>query len=180
MIRCLQRENLAAFALCFLDLLSERGHIGHTSAVDARYCGGTETDCGSGCIHRHVAAADDADALALEVRHAALADVAEQLHRGVYADCVFAGNANLLVVMRTDGDVNRVVLILNLSERNIAADGNAGVHLNAGGQDEVDIRIQLVLRQTIIRNAVAQHAAELGTLVIDYDLMTHQRQEIRR
>lgn len=28
-IGCLQRENLAAFALCFLDLLSERGHIGH-------------------------------------------------------------------------------------------------------------------------------------------------------
>ena len=98
----------------------------------------------------------------------------------MYADCVLAGNADLLVVMRTDGDVNRVVLVLNLSERNIAADGNAGVHLNAGGQDEVDIRIQLVLRQTIIRNAVAQHAAELGTLVIDYDLVTHQRQEIRR
>ena len=89
-------------------------------------------------------------------------------------------NANLLVVMRTDGDVNRVVLVLNLGERNIAADGNAGMHLNAGGQDEVDVRIQLVLRQTIIRNAVAQHAAELGTLVIDYDLVTHQRQKIRR
>ena len=35
------------------------------------------------------------------------------------------------------------------------------MHLNAGGQDEVDIRIQLVLRQTIIRNTAAQHAAEL-------------------
>ena len=32
-------ENLAAFALCFLDLLCKCGHIGHAAAVDARYCG---------------------------------------------------------------------------------------------------------------------------------------------
>ncbi len=82
--------------------------------------------------------------------------------------------------MRADRDVDGIVLVLDVRERDVTADGGVRVHLDAGRQDKFDIRVQLFLRQTVIRDAVAQHTAELRALVIDDDLVAHQGQEVRR
>ena len=98
----------------------------------------------------------------------------------MYADCVFAGNADLLVVMCADGDVNRVILVFDLGELNITADRGISMYLDAGREDKLDVAIQLFLRQTVVRNAVSKHAAELRTLVVYNNPVSHQRQKISR
>ena len=95
-----------------------------------------------------------------------LADVAQQLYRRMNADTVFSIDADLLVVMCADGDVNRVILVFDLGELNITADRGISMYLDAGREDKLDVAIQLFLRQTVVRNAVSQHAAELRTLVV--------------
>ena len=58
-----------------------------------------------------------------------LADIAQQLYGGVYALAVLAFYADLLVVVRTDGDINRVKAVFQLGERDVLADRNAGMYL---------------------------------------------------
>ena len=54
------------------------------------------------------------------------------------------------------------------------------MYLDAGREDKLDVAIQLFLRQTVVRNAVSQHAAELRTLVVYNNPVSHQRQKISR
>ena len=54
------------------------------------------------------------------------------------------------------------------------------MYLDTGREDKLDVAIQLFLRQTVVRNAVSQHAAELRTLVVYNDPVSHQRQKISR
>ena len=50
------------------------------------------------------------------------------------------------------------------------------MYLYACAEDDIDIIVQHVLRQTVARDAIAQHAAELRALFIDNRMMAHQLQ----
>ena len=174
----LQGQDLAALALRLFDLLRERSHVIDAAAVDAGHRLCAKADGGAGRIHRHIAAADDTDALALKVRDPSLADVAQKLHSRVNALTVLAFDAELFVVVRADRDIDCVVLVFDFGKRDVLADCCVCMYLNAGRQDKLDVRIQLFRGQAVIRDAVAQHTAKLRALVVHNNLMPHQRQEI--
>ena len=81
--------------------------------------------------------------------------------------------------MGADGDVETVVIALQLVEGNVFTHGDAGVCLDTGGEDGCDLRVQLLPGEAIGGNAVAQHAAQLVALFEDGDLVAHQCQIIR-
>ena len=50
------------------------------------------------------------------------------------------------------------------------------MYLNTGAENDINIVLQHIFRQTIARNAVTQHAAQLRTLFVNNRLVTHQLQ----
>ena len=75
--------------------------------------------------------------------------------------------------MGADAQQNRIVFALNVGNLNVLADGNIGMYLNTGAENDINIVLQHIFRQTIARNAVTQHAAQLRTLFVNNRLMTH-------
>ena len=174
----LKGQDLAALSHGLFDLLGQGGHILHPAAIDTGDALRPQAQGGTGGVHRHVAAAHHADLFAGEVGGLALADAAEQLHG---ADHVLGGlalQAQLLVVVGADGDVNRVKAALDVRHGQVFADGHAGVDGDAGRQDIVDVPVQNVLGQAIVGDAIAQHTAQLGPLLVHGDFMAHQGQVI--
>ena len=137
------------------------GHVVHPAAVHAGHALGPQTDGGAGGVHAHVAAADDHHAFAAEVGGVALAAVAQELYGGQHVLAVLAFQAQLLVGVGADGDVQRVVFFLQFSQLDVLAHADAGMYLDAGGQDVVQIALQHVGRQAVVGDAVAQHTAQL-------------------
>ena len=180
MVGRLKRQDLAALALGVSNFLDQRGHILDAAAVGTGDRLRAQADRGARGIHGYVSAANHTHALAAEVGAMAFADVTQQLHGRVDAVAVLAVNADFFVIVCADGDVDRVKTVLKIGKWDILADRHAGMHLDAGGQDKIDIRIQLFGRQAVIRNAVAQHTAELGALVKHNDLVPHERQKVGR
>ena len=82
--------------------------------------------------------------------------------------------------MGPDGDVHRVKAVLNGFHGKVPADGDPRPHRDAGGQDVGNVPVQDVLGQAIVGDAVAEHAAQLGALLIDGDLVAHERQVVGR
>ena len=94
---------------------------------------------GTGGVHRHVAAANDTDPLTGEVGDLALAYAPEQLHGADDVFGILALQTKLLVCVSADGDIHRVKAVLNVFHGQVLADGNAGVDLNAGGDNMIDV-----------------------------------------
>ena len=63
---------------------------------------------------------------------------------------------------------------MQLGQGDILADGDAQLDLHAGGQDGVDVLLQLLTGQAVAGNAVAQHAAQLLAGLIYGDLVSHK------
>ena len=76
--------------------------------------------------------------------------------------------------MRAERDVERVVLLAQLVERHIVADIDVDMHIDAKRQHRRNLRVKHLARQTVVGDAVAQHAAELRALFIHGDLVAHQ------
>ena len=176
----LQGQNLAALADGLLDLLRQGGHVLNAAAVHTGHAGRAQALGGAGGVHGDVAAADDADPLARKVRRVALADAAQHLHGAEHAHGAFALNAELFIAGSADGQIHRVVLLLNVGHGYVLPDGHAGAHLHPGGENEVDVPIQHVLGQAIVRNAVPKHTAQLGQFVVYGDRVSHQGKVIGR
>ena len=107
-------------------------------------------------------------------------NTAQQADRTDNIFCILALNAKLFIIMRADGNINCIIAFLDILHRHISADGNIRNHVNACCQNMLDIALQNLLRQTIIRDTIAKHATQLGTLLINRNLMPHLRQIIRR
>ena len=171
-----QRLDLRALGQRAGDLVGQRRHILDAAAVDARHLLRTQTDGAAGHVHGHVAAADDHHLLAGKVRHHVVADGAQHLHGGHHVLAVLAGDAHLLILMGADGDIQAVVVLLQLLHPDIGTHGGVGMGLNAQRQDGVDLRVQQVPGEPVAGDAVAQHAAQLCPLLVHRDLVAHQRQ----
>ena len=81
--------------------------------------------------------------------------------------------------MRADGDIQAVIVFMELLEGNVLSDRHAGMYLDAGGQNGLDLRIQLFPREAVGRNAITEHAAKLLLFFKNRYAVTHQAQIIR-
>ena len=156
-----QRQHFRALRHSAGDLVRQGGHILDAAAVDAGHLLRTQADGAAGHVHGHVAAADDHHVLAGEVRHVTVADAPQHLHGGHDVFAVLAGDTRALTLMGADGDVQAVVLLLELLEGDLLAHGHVGVGLDTQREDGVDLRVQLLPREAVAGDAVAQHAAQL-------------------
>jgi len=172
--RCLKRHELHALGNGALHFLGKGRHVLLAAAVDAAHFARAETNRAAADIHRDVAAADDDDVLVAEVRHVIVADLAQHLDSGDDALGVLALDAGLFIRVRAKRDVKRVVLLAQLVERHIVADIDVDMHIDAKRQHRRDLRVKHLARQTVVGDAVAQHAAELCALFIHGDLVAHQ------
>ena len=156
--RGVQLHDLAAFRLGTGDLGVLRGHVADATAVGDDDLLGAQAHTRARDVHGDVAAADDHDALAGEVRHLAVADGAQHLHRRHDTLGVLALQAQLLIAVGADGQIHRVVGGAHAVEVH-AVDGALGLDLDAAVQDPLDLGLEVLARQAVARNAVAQHAA---------------------
>lgn len=171
-------HELAAVLDRAVDLLVERGHVGATTTVDDLHRLGAHAHRAAGRVHRDVAAADHDDVLAGVVVDVPVADGAQHRDGGHDARGVFAVDAELLVGVGADADVDGVVVALEVLDRDVGADGDAELDVDAERGDERDLGVEQILGQAVVRDAVAEHAAELGALLVDGDRMSHARQEV--
>ena len=118
--------------------------------------------------------------LARKVRRFARADRAEQLDRGEHALAVLPGDVHAVDDLRADGNVYAVILAADLIEGDLPADVHIELDLNAGGEDGVDIAVQIVVRQAVARDAVTQHAAEPLVLFKHRDVIALELEIVRR
>lgn len=86
----------------------------------------------------HVAAADDAHALAAQVGQLVVSDGAQHLDGRLHAGRLFTRKAELLVAMGTDGQVDGIELVAQASEL-LAVHGVIELNVDAGAQDPVDL-----------------------------------------
>ena len=114
----------------------------------------------------------------MEVRQVPVADLPQQLHGGDDALAVLPGDARPLVRVGADGDVQTVVLFLQLLERDIIPHLHLGVDLDPQGEDGCDLRVQQLPGEAVAGDAVAEHPAQLLPLLIDGDLVAHQGQVV--
>ena len=113
--------------------------------------------------------------LAREVGCFSAAGCTQQFDCRQHPLAVLTRNTNLFIVLCADGQINCVKFIFQALKGDIFADAHTGMYLDTGGQNAVNVGVQHSLRQTVIGNAVAQHAAEFFQTVIDDNLMAHQR-----
>jgi len=114
--------------------------------------------------------------LAGKVRHVAVADATQHLHGGHDVFAVLTWDARALALMGADGDIQAVILLLQLLKGDILAHGHVGVCLDAQRQDGVDLRVQLFPGEAVVGDAIAQHTAQLLALLENDHLVAHQRQ----
>ena len=178
--RGLEGQQLGTLGLGALHLLGQGGHILLAAAVDAEHPVRTQADGAAGHVHGHVAAADDHHSLAGKVGQVPVADASEQLHSGHDTLAVLALDAGLLVRMGANGQIQAVIAGLELFKGDVRAHIHIRVDLDAQGQDGSDLRVQLGPGQTVVRDAVAQHTAQLVALFVDRHLVAHEGQVVGR
>lgn len=171
-----QGDDFAAFRHGRLDLFRQSGHIFQPAPVQALDGSRPQPFGRAGGVHGHVAASDDADPFAGEIRNPAFPDVPEQPDSTVHSLGVFPGDMELLVAVGPDGDVHRIILLLELFHRNVRPYGNSGTDLDPGGEDVVQVPVQHFQGQTVVRDPVPEHAAQLGPLFVHGDAVAHKSQ----
>ncbi len=169
----MQRQDLAALGHGLFNFLVQGGHIIDPAAIHTGNALCAQTARRAGGVHRNIAAADNAHALSGEIGHVPIANAAQQMHGADHIFAVLALNAQLFVGVCANGNVHSIVLLLNAGNFDIRTHRNIGVYFDAGRKDMLNIAVQHVLGQAIIRNAVAQHTAQLGALLIHRYLMAH-------
>ena len=174
----MEGQQLGALGLGALHLLRQGGHVLLPAAVNTGDPVGSQADGTAGHVHGHVAAADDHHPLAGKVRHVAVTDAPQQLHRGHHAMAVLALDAGLLVGVGADGQVQAIVFLLHLVQRHIRAHVDLRADFNAQGQNGGDLPVQELPGEAVVWDAVAQHAAQGLSLFIDGDAVAHEGQVI--
>ena len=78
--------------------------------------------------------------------------------------------------MGAEGQIDAVILLLQLVEGTVGADVHAGMYLDPQREDGGNLLIQQLTRETVAGDAVAHHAAQLALALIYRHLVAHQRQ----
>ena len=81
--------------------------------------------------------------------------------------------------MRADGDIQAVVILVQLFKGDVFSDRHFGMYLHAGGQNGGNFRVQLFAREAVGRDAVAEHAAEPLLFFKNRHAVPHEAQIIR-
>ena len=115
--------------------------------------------------------------MAAQIGQFVVADGAQHLDGRLHAERLFARKAELLVAVGTDGQVDGIELIAQAGKF-LAVHGVVEFHVDAGAQDPVNLDLQALTRQTIAGNAVAQHAAQVVTLLKNRHLVAHHGQVV--
>ena len=68
--------------------------------------------------------------------------------------------------MGPDGEVDGIVLVAQGAQP-VAVHGGVELDVDATIQDPLDLGIELRARQAVVGNAVAEHAAQVGALLVD-------------
>ena len=162
------------------DLLDGRGHVLALAAVEDGHVG-AETGRAAGRVDGGVAAADDrhlrAEGLFALCPGAFVGvEIPEELDAAVDALELLAGDAHLLALVGAGGQIDVVELFADLREGDVFADARLAFDLHAEGADIVDLLGDDVARQTVGGNRPAEHAARLGELFEDRDLVAAQGQ----
>ena len=176
-VRSLQAVELCPLGNGTLYLLRQGSHILLAAPVGNAHLLGTQADSGTGAVHGYVAAADHHNLLAGKVRHIVIANPLQKLNCGDDALGIFSFNANLLVGMGTDGNIDGIVLVVQRLEGNLPlalANPRIQVHLHAGAENCLQILVQSLPWEAVIRNAISQHAAQLLLFLKDHRMVPHQ------
>ena len=124
-------------------------------------------------VHRDITTTDDHDIHAGEIRIAIITDGTKHLNRRNHALGILALDTDLTVGMCTDGYIHRIILTTKLSDGNVAADRDIGLRFEPCELQALDLAIQDLTWETIGRNTIAQHTAELLPLLKHGNLMAH-------
>ena len=166
-----------AFFLGFFDLDHIRRHLVLSTTVNVVDFLGSQTDGCSAGVHRGVAAADDRDLVAQLDR--LVADyVAQEIDTADDALSILARASDAGGDPCSDSQQYGVKVVAYALERDVYADLGIGDDVNAHLFNGVDLIVQFSLWKTILRNAVAQHAASLWHGLEDRDIVTHLAQEV--
>ena len=135
-----------------------------------------QAHCGAGCVHTDVASADQDDFLPAQIRRSAVCHHLQEICRRDHILPVRAVHRQAVSQLCAEAEVDRVGLPANLLKGDIPSNPGVGFYLNvAGSQDHADILIQPDLGKPVFRYPVTEHTAQHFMLVINNDLMPHQR-----
>ena len=180
-----RRSGLEDGGDAFLDRLVDlvgRRHVLHVAAVDERDLAGALADGRPRAVHRGEAAADDHDALADVVRvgqaERRRAQVLEAVDDAVG---VLVRDAELVRVVAADRHDDRIeALHRQVVEREVAPEPGVHDHLRAEAHDRLVLGLEdLDLRQAVLRDAVAEHAAGRRVALEDRDVVAGDQQVVR-
>ncbi len=141
-----------------------RRHLGAGPAVDDRHALRAAAQGGPGGVDGAVSAPDDHH-LPLEFRLPIQFAVAQEVEGGTDPhDGVLVFDPHLLAERGAEGDEYRVIppRAAQTPESEIPAEGLAGFHPDTEIEDPLDLGVQLLARQPVFGNAVAQHSPQFG------------------
>ena len=104
--------------------------------------------------------------------------MAQHIHGGHDAHGVLTLNADFLIRVCADAEIQGVVLMAEILQRDICTDIHAGMDFNTEGEDGCDLAVQLFPWETVAGNTVPHHAPQLLALFVDGDLVSHEGQVI--
>ncbi len=169
-------EYLDALVQGVLYLHGVRRHLGLRPAVEDDDLVGREAPCRPRDVHGGVPAADDDDG-ALQGRLVEIL-LTEEVDAVDYPFRLeLAGHLHGVAGPRARGDEDRVVAPAHLLEGHIAADCHGCPYLGARPADEVDLPVEHLVREPILRNAVAHHSAGLFHRLVEDGAIAMPAQE---
>ena len=169
-----------SFCNCAFDLSRKSGHICNTATINDAYFLGAETFCSTDSIHRNISATDNSNFLSGKIRILFFADITEELHCGKNTVSMFTFDTKLFIGTCTDRDKYGIILFAKALNGHIFTDSFAVDYFHTGLENCIDIIIKTIFRKTIVRNAIAEHTAELRKHLEHGCLVTHKLQIISR
>ena len=172
----LQAIQLCSLSNSTLNFLWQGCHILLTASIGNTYLPSSQTDSRTSTVHSHITATNNHYILALEIRHIIVTNALQQLYSGDNPLGILPFNADFLIVMSTNGNINCIVFIVEAFQSNFSLFlTNSGIqmHLYSGAKNYLQILIQTLTREAIIWNTIAQHTAQLLLLLKDNSMMAH-------
>ena len=158
--------DLRALVLGGLDLLGDRRHVLPLAPVDDRHVR-PEPARRAGGVDGGVPAADDDDASCRPGSARRATTASRNGSAGMTPVELGAGKVDPRLLPGADGEEDRVVLVRDLVERDVLADVDVELEPHAEALDELDLLVEDRLRQAVLRQRVAEHAAGRGPRVVD-------------
>ena len=167
-----------ALTFGLLGLLLVSRHLLPRAAVDDDGVVGTEPTRDARSVHRGVAAAVDRD-MPSDRGLFAGGDAAQKRHRVDHGAGVSGRDVDTFGQVRTDRDEHRVEAALVPLGGEVLDPVSAG-ELDAQCGDAVELDLEHVAGQPVVRDAVTHHSAGLGARVADLDLVAEACQMVGR